>query len=360
MTSQAYLRGHGAFRAPASPLRGSPISAKRSPRSWALIILRYTLLVTVIGFAVYYLISQWQEVSAAIKVIAPASIVLSLLLVAAGVGFGTLSWIIVLNGLGPRVPVLRAAQVLLVGQLGKYVPGSVWSYVMQMELGRQYGIARPRVLVTSLYAAGVGVVASLVLGSLALPILIQDHPAMLWLFALLPIGLICLHPKVMTWLASVVLRIFRRPPLDHQVSFSVVAGALGTAIVSYICYGLHLFVLVNSLVDPDFGTLVLITGAMAIGFTAGLVAFLLPSGIGAREAVLVGALTLVLTVPESVAMTVVSRMMFTLTDLAAAGAAALAVLVMHRRLAREGSVNVERAPYDEAFADSTDSGGAPR
>ncbi|WP_404431815.1 flippase-like domain-containing protein [Microbacterium lacus] len=315
------------------------------------------LLVTVVGFAVAYLVAQWDAVSQAIKVIAPTSIILSMLLVAVGLGFGTLSWIIILNGLGARVPILRGAQVVLVGQLGKYVPGSVWSYVMQMELGRQYGIARPRVLITSLYAAGVGVVASLILGAFALPIIVRDQPELLWLFALLPIGLICLHPKVMTWLASLVLKVFRRPPLDHQVSFRVIAGALGAAIASYICYGGHLFLLVNSLVDPDFGTFVLITGAMSIGFTAGLVAFLLPSGLGAREAVLIGALTLLLTLPEAVAMTVISRMMFTVADVAAAGAAAIAVLLMRRRLAAEGSVNVERAPYDEQVERGLDVGG---
>lgn len=304
---------------------------------------------TVVGFAVFYLVSQWDEVSQAVKVIAPISIILSMVTVAAGLGFGTLSWIIILNGLGPRVPVLRGAQILLVGQLGKYVPGSVWSYVMQMELGRQYGVARPRVLITSLYAAGVGVVASLILGSFALPVIVSDHPQLLWLYLLLPIGLVCLHPRVMTWLASMVLKVFRRPPLDHQVSFGVVAGALGAALMSYLCFGMHLFLLVNSLVDPDFGTFILLTGAMALGFTAGLVAFLLPSGLGAREAVLIGAMTLLLTVPEAVAMTVVSRMMITVTDLAAAGAAAIAVLVMRRRLAAEGSVNVEQAPYEDAW-----------
>lgn len=331
-----------------------PISPKRSPRSWALTILRYALLVTVIGFAVYYLVSQWGAVSEAIKVIAPASIVLSLVAVAVGVGFGTLSWIIILNGLGARVPLLRGAQILLVGQLGKYVPGSVWSYVMQMELGRQYGVARPRVLITSLYAAGVGVVASLILGSLALPLLINEHPQLLWLYLLLPIGLVCLHPKVMTLLASFVLRVFRRPPLDHQVSFGTVAGALGAALASYFCYGIHLFLLVNSLVDPDFSNFILITGAMAIGFTVGLVAFLLPSGLGAREAVLIGALTILLTLPEAVAMTVISRAMFTLTDLAAAGAAAIAVVIMRRRLRAEGSFNIEQAPFDDAIERGAD------
>lgn len=322
------------------------IPAQRSAKSWLLLVLRYLLLIVVVGFAGYYLFSQWADVSRAVTLVAPASLLLSFAFVVLGLGLGAFSWIILLNGLGPRVPIARGAQILFVGQLGKYVPGSVWSYVMQMELGRQYGVARPRVLISSLYAAGVGVVASLILGSLALPLLISDHPQLLWLYVLLPIGLVCLYPPVMTRLASVVLRIFRRPPLDHEVSIKVVLGALGTAVASYICYGVHLSLLVNSLVDPDVGTLILLTGAMALGFTVGLVAFLLPSGLGAREAVLIGAMLLLLTLPEAVAMTVVSRMMFTVADIVAAAIAALAVLVMRRRLAAQGSHDVEHAPYD--------------
>lgn len=304
-----------------------------------LLILRYVLLALVLGFAAYYLISQWGAVSAAIKLIAWQSAVLSFLLVLAGLAFGTISWIAILNGLGEKVPFMRAAQILLVGQLGKYVPGSVWSYVMQMELGRQYNVSRPRVLITSLYAAGVGVVASLILGALAVPLLSQEQPQLLWLFALLPVGLVCLHPAVMTWLASLVLKLFRRPPLDHRVGLSTIGIALGASLVSYLCYGLHLTLLVNSLADPDPQTVVLLTGAMAIGFSLSLFAFILPSGIGVREAVLVAAMAALISIPQAAAVSAVSRMMFTLGDVAAAGIAVLFVIIMRRRLRDEGSIS---------------------
>lgn len=304
-----------------------------------LLILRYLLLALVLAFAGYYLVSQWDAVSEAITLIAWQSAVLSFVMVLAGLAFGTISWIAILNGLGQPVPFLRAAQILLVGQLGKYVPGSVWSYVMQMELGRQYNVARPRVLITSLYAAGVGVVASLILGALALPLLSQEQPQLLWLFALLPVGLICLHPRVMTWLASFVLKVFRRPPLDHQVKLSTVIIALGASIASYVCYGMHLTLLVNSLADPSPQTIVLLTGAMAIGFSLSLFAFILPSGIGVREAVLVAAMVTLISVPQAAAVSVVSRMMFTLGDVAAAGIAVLFVVIMRRRLRQEGSIS---------------------
>lgn len=300
-----------------------------------LTVLRYLLIVVVVGFAVYYLVAQWAAIEAALRLISWQSFVLSFVLVLVGLGCGTMSWVAVLNGLGPRVPVLRGAQVLLVGQLGKYVPGSVWSYVMQMELGRQYGILRPRVLVTALYAAGIGVVSSLLLGALALPVVIQDHTELIWLFLLLPIGLVCLHPRVMTYLASFVLRLFRRPPLEHQVTFLVVGKAVGWSLLAYVAYGLHLWVLVNSLVDPDFGTLILLTGAVSLGFTVGLIAFMFPSGFGVREAILIGAMALLLTVPQATAVSLISRAMFTAADLLAAGIAMLFVFIWRRRLERE-------------------------
>jgi glycosyltransferase 2 family protein len=301
----------------------------------ALLVLRYLLIVIVVGFAVYYLIAQWAAIEDALSLISWQSFVLSFLLVLLGLGCGTMSWVAVLNGLGPRVPILRGAQVLLVGQLGKYVPGSVWSYVMQMELGRQYGILRPRVLVTALYAAGIGVVSSLILGALALPVVIQGHAELIWLFVLLPVGLVCLHPRVMTFLASTVLKLFRRPPLEHEVTFAVVGKAVGWSLLSYVAYGLHLWILVNSLVDPDLGTLVLLTGAVSLGFTVGLIAFIFPSGLGVREAILIGAMTLLLTVPQATAVSLISRAMFTAADLLAAGIAILFVLIWRRRLARE-------------------------
>lgn len=327
----------------------------------ALVVLRYVLIVVIVGFAVYYLVTQWQAVGEAIRQVAPLSLGLSFVLVIAGLACGTLSWISILNGLGPRVPLIRAAQVLLVGQLGKYVPGSVWAYVMQMELGRQYGILRPRVLITALYAAGIGVVSSLLLGALALPVVLNGHEAFLWLFLLLPVGLVCLHPRIMTFLASVVLRIFRRPPLDHRVSFRAVIVSLLWSLASYVCYGMHLWILVNSLVNPAFTDLVLMTGAIALAFTIGLFAFVFPSGVGVREAILVGAMTVFLTVSEAAGMSLISRVMFTASDLLAAGIAMLFAVLWRRRIAREQEENayqqidleVEEEIHHHPTADST-------
>jgi hypothetical protein len=76
---------------------------------------------------------------------------------------------------------------------------------------------------------------------------------------------------------------------------------------------------------------------MGVAMTAGLVAFVLPSGIGARELVIVGVLAAVLPYGQALALAVVSRVLFTVVELASAAAATLAARLSarHPRLTRQ-------------------------
>ncbi|GCE77692.1 lysylphosphatidylglycerol synthase domain-containing protein [Cellulomonas biazotea] len=323
------------------PARTAPTTRQR-----ALVVLRWGLVVLVVAAASWQVVRQWGDVSEVLAQVNVLSAVLSFLAVVLGLGAGAKSWQTLLDDMGPPVGAARGSQICLVGQLGKYIPGSVWAYLVQMELGRRYGVARARVFAASLFAAGVGVVASLVLGIAAVPVMLQGgHQELLWLFLLLPLGLVCLHPKVMTWLASLVFRVLRRPPLDHTLRVSVVARSFGWALLSYGLFGVHLWLLANSLVDPGLGAILLCAGTMAIGFTAGLFAVFLPSGVGVREAVIVGTLTTTMAAGQATGMALASRMIFTVGDLLVAGLAALvAVVVVRRRAGQDDPADEPVAP----------------
>ena len=78
----------------------------------------------------------------------------------------------------------------------------------------------------------------------------------------------------------------------------------------------------------------LCVGAMGVAMTAGVVAFVLPSGIGAREVVIVGALAAVLPYGQALALAVVSRVLFTVVELVSAGVTTLVTRRSSRRRAR--------------------------
>ncbi len=108
-----------------------------------------------------------------------------------------MSWQVLVDDLGKPIGPGRGAQVFLVGQLGKYLPGSVWAYVLQLELGRKAGLAWARVFAGTLFSIAVTIVAALLAGALAVPEIVRENGDLswlYWLYLMLPVALICLHP----------------------------------------------------------------------------------------------------------------------------------------------------------------------
>lgn len=288
---------------------------------------RRTLTAVVLAAVSYAAITGWTTVSGTVRALSPASLLLSAAALVAGLLAGTVGWQIVLDTLGPPVGLRRAGRILLVGSLGKYVPGSVWAYVLQMELGRKAGVERSRILTASIVQTAVSVVAALLLGIAALPLVLRQTPQAGWLYCLLPVGLAVLYPPLLSRLVDSGLRLLRRPGLEHPIGYTAIGKTLLCSLVSYGFFGVHLWLLTatwsrNTVVGT--GGVLLCTGAIAVAMTVGMFAFVLPSGVGLREALVAAALSSVLPPARAVAVALVSRLFFTLGDVAAAGLAALA------------------------------------
>ncbi|GAA1029883.1 MULTISPECIES: lysylphosphatidylglycerol synthase transmembrane domain-containing protein [Amycolatopsis] len=307
--------------------------ARKSTKARVLDVVRWVAILLVIGFAAKSLASNWDEFWRTLDDVAWQSSVLSLVALMVSILVSVWGWQILVDHLGDKpVGYARGAQICLVGSLGKYVPGSVWAYLLQMELGRKAGLARARIFTGSLIQLGLGVVSALVVSLLAAPALFSNSPRAMWLFVLIPVGLALLHPRILTWGTSLVLKILRRPPLAEPLGWGVVLKAFGASMGAWVFQGVHLWLLANSVGAPGFNGLILCIGAMAVAMTVGTFAFILPSGVGVREVAQVAVLTASgLTVGQATAFAVASRVMFTVADLLTAGFAALAAKVAARR-----------------------------
>ncbi|TPW75989.1 lysylphosphatidylglycerol synthase domain-containing protein [Schumannella soli] len=307
---------------------------RRSAKQRFIAAARWVLLLLVVAAAVWQFATNWSSVVHTIAALQWHRVVLSFIAVIAGIGFSTLSWQALVDDLGKPIGVGRGAQIFLVGQLGKYLPGSVWAYVLQIELGRRAGLARARVFAGTMFSLAVILVAALIAGALAVPALIRNEPSLSWLpwlYVLLPVALVMLHPKILTALVRIGFRVLRRPQPDHDIRLVVVLRALALALLSYISYGVHLWLLADDFKGLTFDPLLLCIGTMGAAMMAGLVAFFLPSGIGARETVIVAALTGLVGGPQAFAFAAVSRVLFIAADLVTAGGAALLAVVARRR-----------------------------
>lgn len=313
----------------------APQKKQRSAASRLLSIVRTLLIALVVVAAGWQLWTNWPEVAHTVAELQWHRALLSLAAVIVGILCSTMSWQVLLDDLGKPIGIGRGAQIFLVGQLGKYLPGSVWAYVLQIELGRKAGLARARVFAATVFSVIIAMVAALVAGAFAIPALIEQDPRLAWLpwlYVALPFALVLLYPPVLTRIVRWGFKLLRRPRPDHPVTLRIVIASLLFALGSYVSFGAHLWLLADTWQGLSLSPLALCIGTMGIAMIAGLVFFLLPSGVGARELVIITALSPLVGVGAATAYAAVSRVMFIIADLATAGSAAgVAVWARKRR-----------------------------
>ena len=248
-------------------------------------------------------------------------------LVAALVGLfaSAMVWRALLTDLGSRLPIRTALHVFFLGQLGKYLPGSVFAVAAQMELGRTQGLSRSRVGTASLLFMGVLVSTGLLVSSVALPLTSPDALRhYFWVLAVLPVGLVCLAPRVLTRLVVAGLRVLRRDALDRSLSWTGIGTSVGWALAMWAAYGVHVLLLLLPQRTEGSASLPLLSlGGYALAWTVGFLFLLAPAGALLRETVLVLSLAPVLQGASATAVAVVSRGVMTLGDLLWGGAGAL-------------------------------------
>ncbi|MCW3841320.1 flippase-like domain-containing protein [Micromonospora yasonensis] len=322
-----------------APSGGSPQSTGGGIRRWLSLAVRVVVFGAIAAGMVWSVVSQWPQVRSTWLGLAWESVALSVLAALLGMVANTMAWRAAVDDLEHKLPVTAALRICLVGQLGKYIPGSVWAYVLQIELGKRAGLPRARAFLATLVTVGLGVTTALGLGLLSLPSLREAAAnadssyadsvrVALWIVAVLfPIALICAIPRVLTALVQVALKVLRRPRLEHRLTWPGVLRVMGWSALGYGLFGVHLWLLANAQAAPGVGGLLRCVGSFAIAMTVGMFAFLSPSGLGVREAVLVAALAPFLVhdggVGAAMGIALASRLIFTIADVIAAGLAAL-------------------------------------
>lgn len=238
----------------------------------------------------------------------PAGVVGALAWAVAGVGLSCLLWWLLLSGLGARLPLRAALRVFYVGQLGKYLPGSVWPVLASTELGRDHGVARRVSVAAQLLFLWTHLVTAGILAAVGLAV---AGALEAWAGAAAAVaGVALLHTGVVTAVLDRFLGLLRRQPLPLRPPHATVLRAAGVAALMWLCYGLSTWLLVGALgggVTPAVAT-----GAFAAAWAGGFLFVIAPAGAGVREAILVALLPAAADLALAVALT--SRLVFTVAD----------------------------------------------
>lgn len=272
--------------------------------------LRVTFLAAVAVFAWYGLHGRWGEVGAALRATSAIGVAGALVLILVGLLATGFVWLRLMAATGADLPTRDGLATFFVGQLGKYIPGSVWSIGAQAQMAGRRSVPPRSTVAAGLLFIGYHVASGVIAGCLVVLLGGLAVPWPRWVTVLLlGFAVLGLLPAVARRAASRVAG--RRVTLDP--SDALVVLALMT--VAWAAYSTALVLLAPG---RPWGDVAAVGGAYALAYAAGVVVVAAPAGLGAREALFVVLLAPLLGIGGATALTLLARVAHTAGDAAMA------------------------------------------
>ncbi len=295
-------------------------------------IVRGLFLVSALGFGWWGLREYHLEIGAALSRTSPVRVLASMVVVLAGLAMTGAVWRTILAAAGHSVPARPAAAIFFIGQLGKYLPGSVWSLGAQADMARRFAVPVRTTVAVGLAFLWVHVASALpvaaLLGLLDAGADEVEAPGPLaqWT-SRMPAGavlvasgvtVVALSPAMMRWIG----RLLAGPGQSLRLRWAQSAQLLGFMAVVWVAYGLALVLVLPPSAGPAVGGIALFwtaTAAFAAAYVLGVVFVLAPAGAAIRELTLIGLLAPLVGVPAAAAAAILIRVVHTVADFTMAG-----------------------------------------
>lgn len=224
------------------------------------------------------------------------------------------SWRRILAGWGQHLGFGPAARTWSVANLGRYVPGKVWSVAGLVVLAQRAGVSAGPAAASAFVIQAVSLGSGVAVVAAATP---HSAPplrlALGGLAAVATIAVLVWRPTAL-WLGRLVNVAGPLEPL----SVPAVLASSGLTVLSWGTYGAALWMLARGLIAEAALPLPTAVGAFTLGYILGLLALFAPGGVGVRELVLVGLLAPFLGSGGALAVSLASRVLLTLTESLAA------------------------------------------
>jgi glycosyltransferase 2 family protein len=220
-------------------------------------------------------------------------------------------WRRLLAAVGPELPPVRAYPIWFASGLGRYVPTALLLPMVRMAMAEREGVPKRITAATVAYELALLITGS-VLISAYFVITLPDLEGIWqrWLVLVLPaVALIAVHPRVFHPLADWALTRAGRGTLPLSLpAFRTLEFVVLYAAACLIA-GLGIYCLAQAIVPVGADSLPTVVSAYAVANTVSILAFIIPGGLGAREASMAAALAPVMATAPALAVAVLSRIL---------------------------------------------------
>jgi uncharacterized membrane protein YbhN (UPF0104 family) len=221
-------------------------------------------------------------------------------------------WRLMLHALGGDVEPRRARAIWSATLLARYVPTSMLMAVGRVSLCEREGVSKRVTLASVVYEFALTFITALALAAYLVFTLdwFDRHELLRYLAVALPvIGLVCLHPAIFHRCADWAFARLSREPLPLSLGPGRVLEFAAMYLVSFVVAGCAVLSMVQALHPVSASHTAAVVASYGLGYVAGVLAFVIPGSLGAREAGVALGLSAVMPAAVAVAVAVAVRLL---------------------------------------------------
>ena len=286
------------------------------------LLVQYGLGALIFGFLVFFLARQWNQLPDFEWRFSPGWLVVSVVCVTLFYALQGELWRVVLHALGEHIDPVPGRAIWGKSLLARYVPTNVLMVVGRVVMAEKHGVPKRVTLASVLYELALALGTAVMVGAyfvIQLPDF-ADQPARYAVLVVIPVVLIAVHPRVFAPLAEFALGKLGREPLPRVLAFGRVLQLCLAYVVCWAAIGMGLYAFAAALHPVDLSDLPYIASSYPVAFCVAVITFIVPSGIGTRDAALATAMAVVLPAAVATAIAVAFRLLQTLVELLYVGA----------------------------------------
>ena len=285
-------------------------------------VAQWVFAAAVLYFAAHSLATQWGNFEARITHIQFGwqSIAAATLLVLVTYGLLIEGWRRVLVAWDSHLPFSDAARIWFLSNLGKYVPGNIWSLTAMGVMARRKGLSALAaagssvIMQTVSLATGTAIVMVTGAKLLGQPLLVGAAVAGL-------VVLLLLAPRFLPPLAAWVGNLIGRAILPPSIPATSIWTAAVASSLSWLFYGLAFRLFVQGLLGSAPGEVSSYIAAYTAAYILGFISPIAPAGLGVRELTLAAFMTQLGLASEADAalVAIAARLWLTIVELVPSG-----------------------------------------
>ncbi|MEA3378607.1 MAG: lysylphosphatidylglycerol synthase domain-containing protein [Nanoarchaeota archaeon] len=273
------------------------------------------IVVAIFGYLLYRLYVSWGELASYnfdlnYWLLAISIIIFLIFYFLEGLGYD-----ILLKIMHCRIPFKAVLKARYVSDMGRYIPGKIWTVLGRLYFLRRFKITKLQVIISSLLEMALMVSGGILIFFLSL--FFWDYDFGNWIyfiFLFIPLALIFLHPKFLNLGIKIIGKISKKKQPRIESKYCDLLSALAFYLFYWVVYGLGAFFIINAVYDLSYTKIPFIIGVFAISWFLGFVSFIAPGGLGVRDGLIVYFLMFIIPEPIAIIIALLLRIILTLIE----------------------------------------------